>query len=337
MGKHLTMRFFQITFDRMFLKIYRILSSRRLAVFSIGFLVVLLALVTFIPQHAADDFYRQHFPGAAGDMVVGLELGDFTQSPVFLFTAAIFTLNLLACGIRVFLRHCARPSFLGFAADFIHMGVLLLIVSGLLTSTFGFRRLVTLHPGERMFLENAGLRVWLSDTREHLSTAGVITGWSSDFFIGDTPGNEHTTSVNRPAYAGGFIFHQHSWQADVPTVHLDVDGRNYRLFVNEGFVSRDGGTSIQFRGIETDNGGAARFEVSGPDGRRSFSVAAGEPVLSDNVVAASTGVFDYSTILVRKDPGFVTLVPGLLLLVFGVLLGGLRQYLSYIKNQGNDT
>ncbi|MGQ9801271.1 MAG: cytochrome c biogenesis protein ResB [Candidatus Saccharicenans sp.] len=78
---------------------WRYLSSLRLAIILLIFIILLSIIGTLIPQGQNPDFYRQYLPGLAG-LIRFLQFDHLYRSPLFLSLVFLFLLNLFFCSVQ---------------------------------------------------------------------------------------------------------------------------------------------------------------------------------------------------------------------------------------------
>ena len=98
----------------------------------LGFLVVSSALSTLIPQKKPPSFYEGRYP-AVSDTILLMNIDTFFRSPVFLVPVFLFFVNLCVCTAGRLAGKTGRRHRRSFGPDIIHIGLILLLVSGVVS------------------------------------------------------------------------------------------------------------------------------------------------------------------------------------------------------------
>lgn len=113
-------------------KLWKFITSIKLAVVLISILILLSIVGTLIPQDKDDGFYLEKYGTAAAEIIIKLHLHNFYRSLSFLIPLALFFINLLACSASRLYKRIKLKSPLRPGPDIIHLSLLLLIVAGVL-------------------------------------------------------------------------------------------------------------------------------------------------------------------------------------------------------------
>jgi cytochrome c biogenesis protein len=85
----------------------KFISSLKLTIVLIIFLIILAVLGTLLPQNEEPAFYQEHYAGKAS-LILKLGLDHLYRSPLFLSVALLFLLNLTACSLKNLLTKISR-------------------------------------------------------------------------------------------------------------------------------------------------------------------------------------------------------------------------------------
>jgi len=114
--------------------LYRFFRSVRLAVVLLLVLTLLSLLSTFVPQGRPDQFYTARYSPFVSGLITGSGMGRFFSSILFLAPVFLFTVNLGVCAVDRFVKRTRAGAKKRYGPDFLHVGLLILIAGGIVTS-----------------------------------------------------------------------------------------------------------------------------------------------------------------------------------------------------------
>jgi hypothetical protein len=166
----------------------RALSSTALAVALISWIALFGALSTILPG-----------------------MGGFFGSALFLVPAALFVLNLAACSASRFLRELRKAGRRRFGPDILHLGLLLLCVSGCLSFSLRREDGAYLAEGESVGLPGGGSLTLERFSREDYPD-GRPRAWVSSVLVEreGSAARSFDIEVNRPLRIGSLALYQAS-------------------------------------------------------------------------------------------------------------------------------
>jgi len=189
------------------------LSSVKLALILLGILILIVIPATIIPQGLGTEQYLEGYGLNLGSAIVLLGYDQFFNSPLFLTVTGLLGLNLAGCTTKRFIRQL-KGKKKDFGPDILHIGLLLLILSGLLTSLSSQSVLIYLAPGEGVTLEE-NLLLGLASFDFHTYQDGRPKDWISHVVLGDSNWNtlkEQDIQVNQPLRYEGLTIYQSSYR-----------------------------------------------------------------------------------------------------------------------------
>jgi hypothetical protein len=235
--------------------IYRVLRSVKLTAGLLIYLAAALAAATLIPQAPGMTVPEETSSaggGAGPDSVLAvLGLTNFYISAWFILPLGLFFLNLLACAVHRIRGELKRNNWRHYGPDIIHVGILFIIISAVI-SLFGRQEgKLVLAEGETGTLANGYSVTLLSFSRE-LYDEGSVKEWRSRVRI-SAPGGQPRTDdiiINHPVAAGHLSLYQISY-GQVPGVVLaDSGGNLYTLLPRETIAGGD--QTAMFLGMQQD-------------------------------------------------------------------------------------
>lgn len=271
------------------MKLLAALSSVKLFIVIAAVAAVLAVSATVIPQGEEAGYYGQRFGPIVGGLIVAIGLDEFFSSRLLFILAVAAELNLALCTLprlvrrvrtdhrradRRIVRLAAR-----YAADVIHLGLLLVIAAALVSIAAADRREVLVRTGETITFRGRSFTV--VDSREVTGATGefedVVLGWDIDLaaaLVGEAATERLTIGTNRPARYGSLRVYFLHWSRE-PQIDLrGDDGSIYPMLPGEGFALADG-RALVFDGLSgrsgTDPAGLA-FSLIGPEGRVEQSI-----------------------------------------------------------------
>jgi uncharacterized membrane protein YidH (DUF202 family) len=221
--------------------IFRFFRSVRLAVTLILVITVLSILATLVPQNRDEAFYRQSYAPTVSQLILGSRFDRFFGSAIFLVPLALFTVNLGVCAFdRLFKRHRANaPKRYG--PDLIHLGLLLLIAGGIITTALRQEQLFWLSEGEEVEV-SGGYSLKLLSFQFFKYEDGRPKDWISTVSV--TRGGKVETAafpieVNRPLRLGRLRLYQSSYSTEGTVDLKDATGAVLPLKIGETFDAND--------------------------------------------------------------------------------------------------
>jgi len=114
-------------------KILKYFRSIHFGAALISLFIVFFILGIVIPQNQATDVYADLYPKRISDIIIFLGLNDIYRSFIFVFLSFLFVFNLSYCSVyRIFKN--IKIKRLYFGPDIIHIGLLVIIVGGVVSS-----------------------------------------------------------------------------------------------------------------------------------------------------------------------------------------------------------
>lgn len=295
-------------------------KSVRLALFLIAYLVIASIAATIIPGGQA-----------------------FFRSFLFLVPGALFFVNLSVCtAYRIVTRVRQKASFRP-GPDIIHIGLIIVMIAGVIT-LFGRREGFTyLSPGDSMKMPG-GYELTLDSFIYEVYNDGRPRAWISRVSL-NIPGEEvknYDIQVNCPLTAGKLSIFQASYRDNSTVTITSVEGQNKgeSAVLHVGDTLLTAGDSYQLEMVSTDLSGLVTetaiggstegwrgvFFFTGKEGNNDRVVLAagsriGAYVLTDAHPALETGL------QIVLDPGFTSVLAGLLLIATGLVITFWRKIL----------
>jgi cytochrome c biogenesis protein ResB len=309
-------------------ELYRFLKSVRLAIVLILVIIVISLLATLVPQGRPDEWYLSAYRPFVYGLIKLFSLGSFFGSAFFLIPVALFAVNLGVCAVdRVVVRarnHARRR----YGPDLVHIGLLVLIASGLVTATLRHEKTLQLAEGD----EAAVGSVYLLhlDSFQYLTyDSGAPKDWISTVDVsraGAPIAAGYKIEVNHPLRLKGYTVYQSSWDTEGLLDVTDAAGDPVTATTGQGFQE---GESFWYFSEVTGTGAGARAvfnEYKGDVLASSREVGVGESIGPFLVKKVSTRLV--TGLKVVEDPGYVPF-----LVALGLILVGLA--LTFIQKRGD--
>ena len=302
------------------------LSSIRLGIGLIGALVLLAGIGTLIPQGMSGAWYESHEGPALARLILFLRLDVFFRSAVFLAPAGLLTVNLASCAVSRLVRRAAGRAPKRYGPDLVHLGLLALIASGLVTGLGRQEDTLVMVEGDEASI-GSGYHVALrslqfvayadGSARDWISTVGVTRAGSQEVSV--VP-----IRVNHPLRLPGVTVYQSGWDV-IGTLRLrDRSGAAVRP-PQPGDWFRMGDSLWIFDGFRHD-GPAWSAAFSRYNDRELVErriLRPGDAVGPFTVVAVAA--HDRTGLRVVRDPGLVPFLVALLVVSSGICLTFLQR------------
>ena len=294
-------------------RVYRVLASVQLAVVLIALMIAIAAISTTVPQNREQVFYTNRYGGTA-PVITALGIDHTFTSALFLAPVGVFTVNLLFCTIGRVRRELAGSLDQAIGPDIIHLGLILLIASGVLSMATRQERQVLLAAGDSVAL--AGRYTVSSVDFEMVAyESGEPKDWRTTLSIekDDRVVRTAVVGVNRPVRVGMLLIYQYA-QGREPFVTLSAVEEEVTLSTRDVLRSNLG--ELRFTDIRPDVARASVALVNGQGKRSTREVTVGSAVAG--LVVGLVGVRPVSVVLVTYDPALA-----LVLFSFTVIAVGL--------------
>jgi cytochrome c biogenesis protein len=308
--------------------IYRFFRSIRLAIVLILIIIGLALLATLIPQGRPDDWYHGHYSAVIYRLIKLFSLEGFFSSVFFLAPVFLFAINLGVCTIDRLVVRARNGSRRRFGPDLVHIGLLILIASGIVTGLSRQEKTWQLAQGDDAAISTQ-YSVHLISFQYLKYDNGTPKDWISTVSVarGGVPEiASYAIEVNHPLRLSGITLYQSSWDNQGILDVRQQDGTAVTATTGEGF--QDGDSFWYFADVQQSNGAW----------RAVFDQYKGEVRVSTRMVGAgdSIGPFTVKKVSSRmvtglkavEDPGYVPFLVALALILVG--LG-----LTFIQKRGD--
>ncbi len=300
--------------------LYRFFKSVRLAVVLILLLTVIAMLGTMVPQGRGKDYYQGRYSPGLARMITALHLDRLFASPAFLLPVILFTANLAVCAADRFARRARTGVNKRYGPDFVHLGLLLLIVGSLTTLLARREQVYSVAAGEKVALSK-DLSLRLLSLKLVRYENGSPKAWISTVSVSRN-GKEVKASfpimVNHPLRLKGLAVYQENWSNDGTLSLRYQDGSEVSAKPGQGF--REGESFWLFSDILTEN------NVQ----RAIFQEYRGQSVVSKRTLAIADTIGPFTVLRMEsrpvsglravRDPGFLLVVPAFIAIAAGLIL-----------------
>jgi cytochrome c biogenesis protein len=298
-----------------------------MAVIVILFITVMSILATLVPQGQQVAFYYHTFGATLGGLIVATGFSSFFRSALFLAPSVLFFASLAVCTIDRMVGRISRGAKLRMGPDFVHLGLLMLIVGGIITA-FGRREgQVYMAVGDEVELTEQ-VTIALDDYQFVRYEGGRPRDWISTVHVvreGRVVVEDFAIEVNRPLRVAGLRIFQANYAEEARADMTDGQGQTYTIKSGQAF--RDGENMFLFAGIDEVNLSGVFDEYNGHQKVGERRVSARQQIGS--YTFANPRIVEVTGLKVVRDPGVVPVIVSLLILAAG--LG-----LTYIQKIGDE-
>jgi hypothetical protein len=310
------------------------LTSIRMAIWLLSYLLIGSILATLIPQGLADAEYYTIYPKLVAQLVVQTGFKGFFGSIIFIIPVLVFFANLSACTVKRFIRELKKRGIHHHGPDILHVGLILLVLGSLWSYSGHQEGSVTLAPGDSVNLPDGSVMSLVDFTFERYED-GRPADWTSIIDVkkdGKTMVDKAEVRVNKPLRYAGLTFYQASFSELPSLVLADKDGREVVLAQGEERVF--GTTSYFFMAPESQATagmpGALDAGQAAPAGQSGRAILSVTPTMGEaKTLRAAPGdqVGDLKVIGIRAqlatgiqavdDPGYPLVFVAFLLIALG--------------------
>jgi hypothetical protein len=300
--------------------LYRFFKSVRLAIVLILLITMLSLLSTLVPQGKEDAFYRAKYSPALYALITTFDFNRYFTSVLFIIPVVMFSLNLAVCAVDRLVRRTRMKAQKRFGPDIVHIALLVLVAGGLVTAlarqakdfsmTQGQEVAVTPHYSIKLLsfeyftYENGSPRAWIS-------TVDVLRD-------GVREAAAFPIRVNHPLRLGGVSVYQTTWDNQSSFLFRDKTGAETTARIGQGFQDGD---SFWYLADVVEDGGSQKAL---------FQQYKGNDLVSMHKLAVTESLGPYTLVSITKkmltglravsDPGFATVIVGVVLLAIGLAL-----------------
>lgn len=303
--------------------LYRFFRSVRLAVVLILVLTVLSLLSTFVPQGQPDQYYKARYSAFAAGLIAATGMGRFFSSILFLAPGFLFTVNLGVCAADRLVKRARTGAKRRYGPDLIHVGLLILIAGGIVTSLARQEKLVWMAEGDEAAL-NRSYSVKLLGFEFQKYVSGAPKDWISTVSVtrdGKPAIASFPIEVNHPLRLAGMRIYQSSWTMEGAAHLRDAAGALSVAATGQGF--QEGDSFWYFAEVRQPGEGSA-------DWRAMFEEWKGDSLASTRTLAAGDAIGPFTVERVSgrlltglkavRDPGFAPVIAALAMIAAGLAL-----------------
>lgn len=312
--------------------LYKFFRSVKLAIVLILIITFTSIISTFIPQKEEMSFYLETYSRFTSWLILTSGFDSFFKSYIFIVPSVLFFVNLSVCTFERLKGRIKRKAKKRFGPDILHIGLLILIIGGMITFIGRTEAFVRMEKGGKISL-TGGYILTLKNFEFLKYENGRPKDWISTVELeksGEIIHDSFAIEVNRPLKAGNKKIYQISYTVNNELFISDPDGSIYRLEPGQLIPVGEDGLIFSDVIADPDRSGefAAVFEKW--DGHEATGLV--KLSVSDKVdIYTITGIdSQLSTGLqIVSDPGYYTVLIGLLLLTIGL-------FLTYYQKLGDD-
>lgn len=300
--------------------VYRFLKSVRLAIAVILLITALSVLSTFVPQGREAVFYQARYSLALYALIMALGFNRYFSSALFLIPVTIFALNLGVCAVDRVVRRGRMKAQRRFGPDIVHIALLVLVAGGLVTALGRREKDFLMAQGQEVdvaphysirLLSFEYLRYQNGSPRAWISTVDVLR----DGILETTA---FPIKVNHPLRLKGVSVYQATWEDQSTFLFRDTAGAQTTARIGEGFRDAD---SVWYLVAVVGEGG---------DKKALLMQYRGKDLVSTRKLSVTESLGQYTLVSVTQelasglravsDPGFTTVIIGVVLLAVGLAL-----------------
>ncbi len=317
-------------------KFLAFLTSVKLAVVLIVYLVITGIIATLIPQGHESAWYTTHFPKLLAQALLGLGFHHFFDSVLFILPVLLFFINLSACTIKRFVREVKKSNRRRFGPDLIHLGLMVLVIGCVISFSGRQEGFVNLRVNEQVALPG-GYTVTLTDFKYLLYDDGRPKDWISVVQVkknGEIVEGGFGIEVNKPLKIENLTLYQASHGTAYDLVLADSEGKEILVPQGERVElaggAKQGGISVLYMAPEQGKTGSGTqrvvIHVADKDGESVLRAGPSDAVGPYRVKEIRTA--DITGIQAVIDPGY-------LLVFIAFILIGIGVFLTFIQKLGD--
>ena len=312
--------------------LFNFFRSVRLAIVLILIITFTSIISTLIPQNKEPSFYTETYSAITSWLILTTGFNSFFRSFIFIAPSFLFFINLAVCTFDRLRGRIKRKAKNRFGPDILHIGLLILIVGGVITFAGRTEAFVRMEEGDTINL-TGGYSLTLKSFDFFKYENGRPKDWISTVMLEKDDQiikESFAIEVNRPLKAGNKKIYQTSYTINNLLFISDPEGNTYRL--NPGQMIPVGDDGMIFKDIIPDPSVPDKSDVifeKWVDNKIEKLVSLS---VSDNIdiyTIMGTEVRMSTGLQIVSDPGYYTVLIGLILLTIGL-------FLTYYQKLGDD-
>lgn len=304
-------------------KIFKVISSMKMAIIIIILITVFASLSTFVLQGEELPFYIDKYK-IIGYFFYYSGISNFFKSVLFIILLTLFFINLLLCTIKRLFKEFTGKIKISIGPDIIHLGILTLIISGLIGISAIKEGYLLLSIGESFKIGKKELTFTSFDFQQYSDNSPK--DWISTIVIEDIESQVHLETVkvevNKPYRIDGYLIYQNSFSEEkYISLKSKESEKVYHINLNERFEIDN--TVYQLLNIHD----AKIAEITDTKNLTTKSYNVGDDL--DGFIIKSIYDSNRTGLFIKKDPTYSLKLISLFVIFFGLIL----TYLQKIKEK----
>ncbi|HOJ62913.1 MAG TPA: cytochrome c biogenesis protein ResB [Spirochaetota bacterium] len=298
-----------ISVFRVLKNFFKFLKSIKTGIVLLIILVIFSTIAGIIPQGMDIEFYKNNYPTLIFYIIILIRFNNYFESPVFFIISTLFIINLSLCSIPRFILNLKTKLIKG--SDFIHIGLLVIIIGGIISIFTRVEDFRWFKIGERIDVgQGKFLEIEKIDLEKYEN--GKIKNYITQFYLYDSENKkikEMILKVNYPVSINGINIYQNSYKIiDIVSLASDI---GIKKIVNGDSISTNSGNKYTFLKF-TDS--KLYFKESERIMEFNIGNKIGEYVIENAKSIEMTGL------KFVKDYGNISIIIGIILIFIGLIL-----------------
>jgi ResB-like family len=319
-------------FKSRFIGIFKFFRSVKLAIVLILFITLTSIISTFIPQNNDLSFYKETYSSLSSWLILTAGFNNFFRSVIFIIPSVLFFINLSVCTFDRLWSRIKKGAKKRFGPDILHIGLLILIIGGLITFMGRSEAQIRMEEGDKITL-TGGYTLTLKDFNFLKYENGRPKDWISTVILekdGQLIKDSYDIEVNRPLKAGNKKIYQLSYTVQNALFISDPEGTVYQL--RPGQLIPIGENGLVFVDINTDQSNPDKSIIIfekwvDQNFQKIVKMSVSDKIGIYTIVGTDTKMS--TGLQIVSDPGYYTVLIGLILLSIGL-------FLTYYQKLGDD-
>jgi cytochrome c biogenesis protein len=312
------------------MRLLRLITSIKTAVFFLVLIAVFSVPATFIPQNRSVEEYESIYGTDAAQFITALSLHRFFRSPIFLLPVAGFFINLSACTIkRIIKQFDGRRR--NFAPDVLHLGLLVLVFAAVLSAAARRTEEITMAEGEAVRLDG-GYTVALRDFEVQQYPDGRTKDYVSYLQVSREDRLLHASyplEVNHPLRIGDLRIYQSRFFRQVVLEFIGPEDGVYQMV--SGSPVRLGEDNYVLEGLAEGEEGRRAALITNQTSGRQYRLSPGDVFFG--LTVNSVELREYSGLKAVRDPGYTVLIAGFIIALSGLAAHYVIRFIRRRKNR----
>lgn len=172
--------------------------------------IIIFIIGSIIPQNQTKDLYLDLYPDYISNIILFLGFNDIYRSFIFVFVSILFILNITYCSVYRMIKNF-RLKKLYFGPDIIHIGLLVIIIGGLVSSITRLEDYIVAIEGDSIKISDE-ITIIVDDIEKRTYSNGSPKSYQTNLSASiNGEISKKSIKVNSPLKISGLTIYQNNY------------------------------------------------------------------------------------------------------------------------------